>query len=490
MNFSKALTNVLLAIVLSLCLTIPAVAGDPTIEELKGEIKKLRKEIEGLEKRQSATETKTAETEKKVAEEAKKKVEVGVGWKKGFYLKTPDDNYMLKIRLVLQQHFTYLHYDDFVNGNPEDQSNFYIRRGRVLFMGNAPNKDWGYFFHVQLEPTGAVNLHDANFTWKRYPYFQVQIGRAKIPYTLEFWQSGLLENGVDRSIFTGEPEGNWPGGNASFAVSTEDSVTKFPTGGLTPFRSQGVQLQGDINMAGQKGFLQYWAGVFNGWNKKGTFNADDALLYVARISINPFGEYNLFLSGDVDYSETPKLCLLAATIYNKERLTKIKSATGTETTVSAYDAITTGYTLGEVFRYKGFSFDADYAYERFKQDREGGYTFDRWGYRVNAGYFFIPKKWEVVLRHGYVERIDDNTNEKSLASGLGLVSVGGVSNNAIEDNLQEYSAGLNYYIDEHWLKISADYSYLVREFSAVPGQTLGDDKQADNRFRIMAQWFF
>ncbi|MEW6571616.1 MAG: hypothetical protein AB1390_10675, partial [Nitrospirota bacterium] len=91
MNFSKALTNVLLAMVLSLCLAVPAIAGDPTIEELKGEIEKLQKKIEGLEKRQTATETKTAETEKKVAEESKKKVEVGVGWKKGFYLKTPDE---------------------------------------------------------------------------------------------------------------------------------------------------------------------------------------------------------------------------------------------------------------------------------------------------------------------------------------------------------------------------------------------------------------
>ncbi|PIP13328.1 MAG: hypothetical protein COX49_02370 [bacterium (Candidatus Stahlbacteria) CG23_combo_of_CG06-09_8_20_14_all_40_9] len=464
MDFKKVLVNLFLAMFLSLCLTVPAMAGDPEIEQLKADVKKLQ-------------------------EESKKKVEVGATMKKGVYVRTPDGNYLLKIRLALQFHYTYLHYDELATANAEDQSLFSMRRSRLIFNGNAPNKDWAYFVHLQLEPTGAVNLHDANFTWKKYPSFQVQIGRAKVPYTLEFWQSGLLENGVDRSIFTGENEGNWPGGNAAMKTSTEDSITKFPVGGLTPFRSQGLQLQGDIDAAGQKGFLQYWAGVFNGWDKKGGFNVDDALLYVARISINPFGKYNLFLSGDVDYSETPKLCLLAATIYNKERLTKYRTTTGS-TASATYDAETTGYTFGEVFRYKGFSLDTDYAYERFEQDRVGGNTFERLGYRVNGGYFFIPKKWEAVARYAYVERMDDNTKEKSLASGLGLVSVGGGTDNAIEDNLQEYSVGLNYYIDKHALKVSADYSYLVREFDAVPGKTISGDKQADNRFRIMAQWFF
>ncbi|HZV46739.1 MAG TPA: porin, partial [Thermodesulfovibrionales bacterium] len=79
---------------------------------------------------------------------------------------------------------------------------------------------------------------------------------------------------------------------------------------------------------------------------------------------------------------------------------------------------------------------------------------------------------------------------KSFASGLNPVSVNGGTNNAIEDNLQEYTVGLNYYFYGHNLKISVDYSYLVREFISVPGSTGSVDDQNDNRFRTMMQYYF
>jgi hypothetical protein len=58
-----------------------------------------------------------------------------------------------------------------------------------------------------------------------------------------------------------------------------------------------------------------------------------------------------------------------------------------------------------------------------------------------VGYFIIPKKFEVVARHAYVVRLKDNDVAKSLASGLGLVSINGETDNAIEKNLQEYTVG-------------------------------------------------
>lgn len=103
------------------------------------------------------------------------------GYDNGFYIKSTDEDFTLKTNLFIQFRYTYLNFDKMVNTNNEDWSNFLVRRARVFFRGNAPNKDWIYYFHIQLEPQGAVNLHDAYVTWKRYPYAQVQIGRAKIP---------------------------------------------------------------------------------------------------------------------------------------------------------------------------------------------------------------------------------------------------------------------------------------------------------------------
>ena len=489
---------------------LPAMAADQSseIERLKGEIQKMQEQyktdmqrlinrIDELEKKQAEKIVKPVEPEKKIVEAEKPVLQAG--YDKGFYIKTQDENFLLKTNIFLQFRYDYIDFDKTVNANDENWSNFYMRRARVMFSGNAPNKDWTYFFHIQLEPTSAVNLHDAYVTWKKYPYAQIQFGRAKLPYGLHFWQSASLLNGVDRSIFTGETDADgkqdsrkWPGGNANFQVSNEDSVTKFPLGGLNLFRSQGIQLQGEIDSFGQNGFLQYWAGVYNGRNTKDTPNLDTAPLWVGRISINPLGKYNLVQQGDIDNSQTPKVCFLISGFYNTDRLKKIRSAAdGKEQSVDTYDIEGSGYDLAALFRYKGFSVDAEYGYDRLEQDRDGGDTWDRFAYRFDAGYFIIPKKFEVVARYAHVERMEDNNVAKSNASGLGLVSVNGGTNNAIEKNLQEYTVGLNYYFYGHNLKLFVDYSYLIRDFIRVPGATVPvDGDQHDNRFRTMMQYYF
>jgi len=478
---------------------LPAKAADPgQIEQLKKQMEQLieeqtilKKKIEELEKTQVETRTRTVEAEKKVAEAEKKGLQAG--YNKGFYIKTKDDNFLLKTNVFVQFRYTYLDFDKIVDANSENWSNFFMRRARVIFSGNAPNQDWTYFIHIQLEPTSAVNLHDAYVTWKKYPYAQIQFGRSKLPYGLHFWQSAIYLNGVERSIFSGETDVNskWPGGNANFPVSTEDSVTKFPVGGFNLFRSQGVQMQGDVNLFDREGFLQYWGGVYNGRDSKGLANLDSKMLWVGRISVNPFGKYNLLQEGDIDYSVTPKVCFLGSVYHDTDRLNQIRSSTdGTAKSVPSYDVTGTGYDLAALLRYRGFSLDAEYGYDRFEQERSGGNTWDRFAYRFDAGYFVVPKKFEVVARYAYVVRMDDNNVAKSLASGLGLVSINGGKNNAIEKNLQEFTVGLNYYLYGNNIKFFVDYSLLRREFSPVPGLTVPRDDQHDNRIRSMAQFYF
>jgi hypothetical protein len=438
-----------------------------------------------------------------IAAEEIEKRSLKAGYDKGFYIKTEDGNFSLTVNAAIQMRYSYVDFDKMVNTNDEDWSNFFLRRARLFFKGNAPNKDWTYFLHLQLEPQSAVNLHDAYVTWKKYPYAQIQFGRAKIPYGLEFWQSGFLLNGVERSIFSGETEidgksdiRKWPGSNADFRVSNEDSITKYPLGGLNLFRSQGIHLQGDIDFLNQKGFFQYWAGVYNGRNTKGRVNIDTNPLWVGRIAINPLGKFKFIQQGDVDYSKDPKISFLISGAQYTDRLTQYRTITDSDSDgygdkVSAtYDIKGTDYDIAAMLRFKGFSLDMEYAYERFEQKRSSGYKWDRFGYHFNTGYFLIPKKLELISRYAYVERIKDNDRIKSLTSGLGLVSVNGGTNNAIEDNLREYSVGINYYIDKHRMKFSADYSYLVRELSPVSGAIGSVSDQHDNRLRTMFQFFY
>lgn len=480
---------------------LPASAADTEIEQLKKQVQELMDRIEELEKKQSQTETKISEAKTEAEKSEKKSLQAG--YDKGFFIKTPDENFTLKTNVQVQYRYSYLDFDKKVNANQEDWSNFFMRLARVYFSGNAPNKDWTYYFQIQLEPSSAVNLNDAYVTWKKYPYAQVQFGRAKIPYGLAMWQSGTALNGVEKDIFSGETDADgkedsrkWPGGNASFQVSNEDSVTKYPVGGLNLYWSQGIQVQGDVNLLNHDGIFQYWVGVYNGRNTKGSVSMDSRPLLVSRIAVNPFGKVNLSQQGDLDYSKELKASLLLSGAYYSDRLTQYRSladATGDgygDTVGATYNTEAVDYDIAALLRYKGFSLDAEYAHERFEQKRSSGYNWDRFGYHLNAGYFFIPKKLEVVSRYAYVERVKDNDVNKSLTSGLGLVSVNGFTGNAIENNLREYSAGINYYFDGHRLKFSTDYSYLVRELSPVYSASGPIDDQHDNRIRTMFQFYY
>jgi hypothetical protein len=466
---------------------LPAKAANSSteIERLKNQVQALSNRIEELENKQSQS------------------FNVNAGYDNGFYIKSKDGNFSLTANAAIQVRYSYVDFDKMVNSNNEDWNNFFLRRARLFFRGNAPDRDWTYYLQVQLEPQSSVNLHDAYIRWKKYPYAQVQFGRAKIPYGLEFWQSGFLLNGVERSIFSGETgidgksdDRKWPGGNADFRTSNEDSITKYALGGFNLFRSQGINLQGDIDLFNRKGFLQYWTGVYNGRNTKGSVSIDSNPLWAGRIAVNPFGKFKIVRQGDIDYSKDPKVSFLISGAQYTDRLTKYRSDADTDPNPdgygdadsATYDIKGTAYDAAALFRYKGVSLDAEYAYERLKQERTSGYEWDRFGYRFNAGYFIIPEKLELISRYAYVERIKDNDRIKSLTSGLGLVSVNGGAYNAVEDNLREYSAGINYYLIGHRLKYSADYSYLVRHLIPVTGNSIED--QQDSRFRTMIQYLF
>ncbi len=372
---------------------LPVIAADTEIEQLKKQVQKLLRRIEELEKKQSRTEEKTIEAKEKAEvdvtlfREVEKK-SFNAGYDKGFYIKSENGNFSLTANAAIQVRYTYMDFDKVVNSNTEDWSNFLVRRARLFFKGNAPNKDWVYFLHLQLEPQSAVNLHDAYIRWKKYPYVQVQFGRAKIPYGLELWQSGFLLNSVERSIFSGTRK--WPGGNADFQTSNEDSITKYPLGGFNLFRSQGIQLQGDVKLFNQEGFFQYWAGVYNGRNTKGSVSIDSNPLWVGRIAINPLGKFKIVQQGDINYSKDPKVSFLISGAQYTDRLTEYRSAADAnpdgygDAVAATYDVKGIDYDIAALLRFKAFSIDAEYALERLEQERSSGYKWDRFGYHFNA----------------------------------------------------------------------------------------------------------
>ena len=436
---------------------------------------------------------------------------VKVTWNNGFRIEDKRDPnlYYLRLRFGFQFRYTYLGFDStIVQNDGKNWSNFYLRRARLFVDGNAPSKNWKYLFHIQLEPTGKVNLHDAYVQWQRFRWCRFQFGRMKIPYGLEYMQSAFSLNGVERTLFSGETgvdgkakdvfgnkiPGFWPGGNANFPVSGHQLAgTLFPVGGLMLYRSQGININGEFNLPGfnEGGRLQYWIGVFNGRDTQGFSNPTDRMLYALRLAYAPLGAWNLTVQGDWIYSVQPKFVfLISLYTYTDIASERYDPAKGELVESKRYDIRDLGYNLAALFRFRGFSADLEYGFETFDQlgnTPQTGGNYDRLGGRINLGYFLVPRTWEVTFKAAYLERIRDNNELASLYTGLGLVETD--EGKAVEKNLQQYTAGINLYLHGNNQKICLDYSFLLRELGTVHPGPLPDNQQ-DHRVRLMYQQIF
>ena len=420
----------------------------------------------------------------------------------GFRLTSENGKYSMRIMGAAQFRYTYMTFDDRVTGNVEDYSNFFMRRGRVWFDGHAYDPRFTYYIHVQLEPQSAVNLHDMWLNYAIKPMFQIGLGRNKVAYGVEFLNSGFGNNMVERSIMSGETDivagggaSRWPGGNESFVLSGEDALTGFQVGGFQLFRSQGIQIHGRNADKGK--VFEYQAGIWQGRNTKGASNFGNDHMYTARVGFYPNGFINWLFAGDTANTQT----FQTGFVFSAYQDTRVKRTNAAGTVVPQYDGIDTGMMLSFMTRYKGFSIDAEWAQEQYDMKDStvvGDSKFDRNALRAQFGYFLKPKVVEVVARYAQLTRLDNPTIDATKNSGLGFGKVknsSGVLQDAMEDGMQEYTFGVNYYLSGagHQHKIFADYSHLSRSFAGfVSGNTVtgGISDQGDDRVRLMLQMKF
>ncbi len=537
--------NVLIGIsLLFLCISVPAFAGgvapDQELADLKAQMKVMMERIRQLEAQQTQHPSSSAEVQelqKTVADlEAykKKASQTKAYWKNGFRMEyKPADSeyeYKMRIRAGVQFRYTYVDTDNDVPSNAENYSSILARRLRLFVDGTAPTSDWKYYLHIQLEPQGKVNTHDAFIQWQKYKFAKVQFGRMKIPYSMEYWQSGFMQNGADRTIFTGDSEYDYdqfgqrtydiPGDNARLRVGNlVDKNNGFPTGGMLLYRSQGINVNGTVDMFGLKQFLAYWTGIYNGRDTRGVTNGNSDMLYVGRLGINflsgsdpkgplgPKGFRNYFMQGAYGYNTKPLASLVTASFYNRTTAPKYYNATlnasdkfnrGT-TTSDKHDASNYGFNGCFLFRYMGFSADLEAGWEEFIQapGKDLEQTWDRWGARANLGYFIVPRKWEVTFKFAHMNRLDNANAVNSLESGLGLVELD--DGYVVEKDMQQYRLGVNWYLHGFNQYISAEVGLFHRNFdkisdaeAALVGVTPSDsnDSQDDIRFRIQYQHWF
>ena len=194
------------------------------------------------------------------AEKAKQAARVSIG-SSGFAVRSPDSNYVFRVRGYFQAGARYA-LSDRVDTTVNDT--FLMRRVRPIFDGTVAEKfDYRVMldFGAQQSISSANHslLQDAYVTARLWPELQIQAGKMKEPVGLERLQSGANLLFVERA---------------------------YPTQ-LVPNRDLGLQLQGDLF----GGALRYEAGVFNGVADGGSGDfetTDNDKDFAGRLFAHPF----------------------------------------------------------------------------------------------------------------------------------------------------------------------------------------------------------
>lgn len=193
-----------------------------------------------------------------VLAEMRREQRVEVGYRRGFYLRTTDGRFALRIggRLNLDGRF-------FDRGHPE-VNEFLLRRARMGLRGTL-HRAFGFKVEADFAGGGA-SLKDGYLEARPWPALRLRAGQFKVPFSLEAVSSTLWMDFIERSM----------------AASS-----------LAPARDWGLVALGQL---GQR--VRYGIGLFNG-ARANRGDLDDDKDVAARVVVRPLP--GLWLGGSLTY---------------------------------------------------------------------------------------------------------------------------------------------------------------------------------------------
>ncbi|HEU5248737.1 MAG TPA: porin [Thermoanaerobaculia bacterium] len=314
----------------------------------------------------------------------------------------------------LQVRYTADMFDDIRNPpNPlptslEDKSSFRIRRFKTKFDGWIYSRSLTY--ELQLNwPDSSNVLEDANFDYdftNGKKLFRLKAGQFKAPFSQQQLTSSGNQQLVDRSILD------------AFYV---------------PARQIGVQAWGQFGSQAVADFVDWRIGVFNGNGRTVSANDNDALEYVARIMVSPWGSVGY---SESNLEEHPFRISFAGEYNNNDTIVQPATGARTGAKVETFGAGVVLKAVRSLFVYG--------QYYSGTSETPAGVETDRDGWLIQAGWLFTPK-WEIAGRWA---QIDPNTDT--------------------DDNDQtEWRGGISWYMNKHNWKIQADYGETKNDAAAA-----------------------
>jgi len=385
-----------------------------------------------------------------------------VGYDKGFYIKSADEDFLLKINGFLKVRWTGQNRQ---TDNPrvqgrqrqDDINGFEIEDLYMYFQGHihTPKLTYSIVLTGDTDDAHEWNTYTAYINYEFAKEFQFVAGELKLPFGRQWLVSKSELQLIDRSLAT-------------------------ETFGLN--RAVGAAVHGTV-----AGKLSYIVGVANGVANRNDSPSQEELdtnfAYVARLVGHLLGG-PIKDESDLAYSKDPQWEVALSFGYNDdngdrnpgafysipERIRRGRGIGGN----AVADLTGTDYFqwgADTAFRWRGFSIAAEY----FLRTVDGNSEYSPWelrtgrddathqqGGHIQAGYFIIPKKLEAVAR------------------------LGGVWDNGGDDTW-EYVFGVNYFPwGSYNVLLQADFTRIEE---APATSTSGNWSQNDevNMFRVQLQ---
>ena len=314
-----------------------------------------------------------------------------------------------------------------------NESNFLVRRARLKFDGYAFSPKLKYKLELGLsnrDISGASKytsnapryILDAVIKWNFYENFELWFGQTKLPGNRERVISSANLQQVDRSLL-----------NKRFNID----------------RDLGIQIRHHFNLSDNFIVKEIFS-IAQGEGRNITTGNLGGYQYTGRIELLPFGNFiskGDYKGSDLKRETTPKLALGTSYDYNSNAV-KTRSNQGSymETDIGFFETNITTLFLDAMFKYKGFSFMAEYANRDaenpFAKNSDGSLTGDIVqvgnGLNLQTGYI-LKNDWEVSGRYTNIEL------DKAITG---------------KNQEQQYTLGVSKYIVGHSLKVQSDISYL------------------------------
>lgn len=314
-----------------------------------------------------------------------------VGYRDGFYFKTDDGKFLLKLGSRLNTLYSFGSLDQ-----EADISSFDIKHAKLYFGGHAFNKTIQFYAQssfAQNNRTNAFGLMSENNVFTLEDYYvrgnygdvSLQVGQFKVPFSKQYMiYSGNLQF-VTRSI----------------------ASNAFQFG-----RDRGVTL------AGKKPWLSYMLGVYNGGSmmappsimsltnslNQSNDAIDTGMTYLARLSLFPQRPTG-FSEGDTAFNEASRIEFGTSLALDQSRDYDTNGdAVTDETNVNTF-SVSSDFT----FLRKGLSFQGEFYYRN--HNFENINNISSLGFYSQAGFFVVPRTVEIAARYSWLDPNRDAGND-------------------------------------------------------------------------------